>query len=197
VCFLHKEKLPQTQEAYDKLNSWFSLHNEHYQNVFNRLVKFFEYHNCSHKEDCANETIDRAARNRDADKVNESDHPLPYCLGVARFVRNEYHRCKFNLVKPSPDPPDPTPEGIKAIEEENTDEKFACMQKCFQELDLEERNLMIAYESTKGEIKKKLARAAMSLVMGISINALRLKVSKIRKRLNKCLEVCLQKTKAT
>lgn len=72
MCFLHKEKVPQTREAYDKLVSWFSLHNENYQNVFDRLVIFFEANKCSDAEECTKETLDRAARNRDADKWKKS-----------------------------------------------------------------------------------------------------------------------------
>ena len=196
MCFRHQKKEPQSQEAYDKLISWFSLHKENYQDVCDSLVMFFEANKCYHPEECTTETLDRVARNLEEHKVSVAVPPRPYCFGIARYVRSEYHRCKLNpLLLPEPGPASgKTPEEQK--EELNDQEKSeqkrqACMEGCLQKMKPDEHNLFMTYKKQKGQFKK-AARTFMALALGISPNALRQRVKRITNKLRKCYHQCLK-----
>ena len=65
--------------------------------------------------------------------------------------------------------------------------RLECMKKCLQALPPEERDLIVKNCNLDKKGKEEMARA-----LGLTINALRLRVFRIRTRLHQCREKCVR-----
>jgi DNA-directed RNA polymerase specialized sigma24 family protein len=65
-----------------------------------------------------------------------------------------------------------------------------CLERCLDELAPEDRSLVLAYE--EGEKQARIQnRRRLAAELGITINALRIKVYRLHQQLEKCIELCL------
>ena len=62
---------------------------EKYEDIRRRLVKFFEWNQCTGAEDLADQVLDRVAAKANSEEIQEVAN---YCFGVARFVCLEAHK---------------------------------------------------------------------------------------------------------
>ena len=70
------------------------------------------------------------------------------------------------------------------------DQKRACFDKCLQQLPQSDRDLVLFRVVDKGKVLD--ARRELAQSLGISLNALRVRVHRIRRDLEKCISSCLQ-----
>lgn len=168
-----------SQEAFDALLDWLESDREQagikYEQIRSRLIKVFTGRGCVDPEDLADETI-----NRVTSKLNEIQNEFTgdrarYFFGVANKVYMEYLRRK-----PLQPPPQVPPDRGRAELEHR------CLERCIAQLNPEDRNLLVRDYSQADR------RKAIADELGISLNALRIRVYRIRSALKECVEKCIQ-----
>ncbi|HEV8427526.1 MAG TPA: hypothetical protein VGQ41_06410 [Pyrinomonadaceae bacterium] len=172
-----------TKESFDALLAWLDANPDSaalkYEKIRTRLIKIFVCHGCIEAEDLADETIDRVARRLNDIVSTFSGEPTRYFFGVARKIQLEYFR-----TKPKPEPP---PSVDVQVEDERG---FECLEHCMEKLSPEHRELVLQYyeeeEGSKIDHRKHLAEQ-----LGIAVNALRIRVCRIRASLEECVQKCL------
>lgn len=156
---------------------------EKYETIRRKLIRLFEWRGCEFPEDLADETFDRVAR-----KMREGiplDNPMAYFYGVAHLIHKEEWRgvARKNKALDSgawpPSQPDEGPE----------DHRLACLKECLEQLPVDQRHLLLEYH--KGEDGNIRNRKRLADELGIPINALRIRVHRIRRKLEDCIESCL------
>ena len=156
-----------------------------YEVIRRKLIAFLDLRGAAHPETAADETVDRVAR-----KLQEGV-PIQalraYVFGVARRVLMESarrtHRDRVTqqtwvLLRREPGA------------DEETERRFACLEKCLGALSPEDRSLVEAYHGA-GASAGHDARAALAARFGISGAALRTRVYRLRNQLGACLAGCL------
>jgi len=149
-----------------------------------KLEKTFACRGCPCPEELKDETVQRVIRIiRNPEKnllENWVGDPIAQFYAVSHFVYLEYLRKPKNPRRPFPDPKEPV----------RSEEEYACLEQCMQELPPKERQLIAEYyqedKHAKIEFRKKLARRR-----GMELNALRIQACRIRKKLRKCISRCL------
>ena len=178
-------KDPPSKEAFEKLLRWLNsdrdVAGEKYEKIRRRLIHIFSCRSCPDSEDIADQTINVVASKIDWLIENYKGDPALYFYGVAKNIYRE-------IWKPKP-PPEPPPPPRDAAEFE---QRCSCLEQCMErQLDGAEREVVLRYqEKTKREKIK--VRKQIATELGISINALRIRVCHIHARLRPCIERCLR-----
>jgi DNA-directed RNA polymerase specialized sigma24 family protein len=174
-----------TQEKFTKFLEWLSpvteKAGEEYERLRFRLMTFFSRRRCRFPEELADETINRVVLKVEGDEI---ENKLAYCYGVARNIFLESLR------------KDKKHENIDEIqiEAENIEQDDSpyqdCLDECLEKLPNENRHLVLDYfsESKQAKIEK---HKEMSDALEISKTALRMKILRIKKKLQICVEKCL------
>jgi DNA-directed RNA polymerase specialized sigma24 family protein len=148
------------------------LAGEKYEAVRRMLTRYFEWRHCVLPEDCADETIDRVARRLAGGERIRTADPISYFRGVARNVWLEWRKQdarKQPMIIPS------AAEHPPHIE--------ACLERCLNTLPAEGRQLLEGYYLS--------GRSELIARLGITPNAVRLRVFKEKQRLRICMARCL------
>jgi DNA-directed RNA polymerase specialized sigma24 family protein len=164
-----------------------------YEQLRSRLVSLFEHRGCEHAEELADETLDRAARRLQqmGDEFVGND-PARFVYGVAWNVARESFRRRALL---------PLPEQWEArraeppAAEEDAEREQACLDRCLELFSAAERSLVLAY--FEGEKSARIERrSALAQELGITLNALRLKIHRLTGRLRDCVVQCVARGRA-
>ena len=147
-----------------------------------RLVGFFDMKGISDSTGAAVETLKRAAERL----VGGADVPQmeKYCLGIARNVAKEWWRRErrgeeafqrfiANLADDSADE-------VERIEH--------VLKPCFEHLKDAEQELLVAYCFVPEGLSRAEHRRQLADKLGVSVGALRIQVSRLRDRLEECVE---------
>lgn len=158
---------------------------EEYVLARRKVVRYFEYRKVVQAEDCADETFDRVARR--IQEGQQIENLMAYIFGVARMIYQEWLKTQpiidGNEVEPPPVPP-PRPEP-------DPDVRLICFDRCIEEIGVENRDLILGYY--EGEGREKIDnRLALAKKLGIPLNALRIRVHRIKRMLEECIANCLQ-----
>ncbi len=189
--FSRKREWVLTQDAFDGLLSSFDADRERageqYERLRRKLSKFFEWRGADDPVEQADETLSRVARKlAEGAEIQDLNQ---YCLGVARlllkeeFKHREQQQRAFRQL-PQNSHPAPTMDDTDEI-------RRRCFETCLQNLDAENRELLLAYyqdeKRAKIERRKELAAA-----LGIPLNALRIRAHRIRARLETAVRECVR-----
>jgi DNA-directed RNA polymerase specialized sigma24 family protein len=172
-----------TAEQFNKLLDWLDMDREaaayKYSLIQLRLVRFFAVRRCIDAEHLADRCINIvAAKNLEELGPPEGDRGL-YFLGVARYVHLEQVR----------DDRRPPPV-LAPIDPEPDLDLDMCLERCLDGLAPDDRSLVLEYE--EGEKQARIQnRRRLATELGITINALRIKVYRLHQQLEKCIERCL------
>lgn len=79
------------------------------------------------------------------------------------------------------------------IQENDIDERIECLNKCLNKLSAEERTIFIEYYASEKE-KKSDARKQIAARMNCEMNALHVRVFRLRSVLAKCIGKCMKKS---
>jgi DNA-directed RNA polymerase specialized sigma24 family protein len=158
---------------------------ERYEEIRRRLIRLFEWRLCDSPEDLADETINRVARQLRAGLVLRSD-PYAYFCGVARLLTLEEGRRevrKRRALELGERPPASHPE------EEEPDPRLEHLHHCLQVLSRDQQQLVLRYHQDEQRIQ---ARKQLCQELGIEMNALRIRVHRLRRKIETCIEERLQ-----
>jgi RNA polymerase sigma factor (sigma-70 family) len=194
-----RERWTLSKDALQRLLDWLDdgAHSDGqaYVEMRRRLRDYFDRKNCQTADDLADETLTRVARRLEEEGITRGDTPARYCYIVARFVFLEHLRATkahpmvaqvFDDIAPQPF----TPSAADAAESASARERlFACLEKCLAELDELNQRIITRYyigsERVKIDNRRDLAEN-----LGLSQNALTIRASRIRTRLEACVRRC-------
>jgi DNA-directed RNA polymerase specialized sigma24 family protein len=172
-----------SQEAFDALLDWLDSDRElagtKYEQIRSRLIKIFTGRACVDPEELADETINRVTSKLKEIQNEFTGDQARYFFGVANKVYLEYLRRKM------PQPPPPPPDSGRAELE------YRCLERCIERLSEEDRALLLKEYGAKGRTQAE-RRKVLAEELGISLNALRIRVYRIRVGLKECIEKCIQ-----
>jgi len=144
------------------------------------LIKFFDWRGASAPDDAADETLDRLAGK--LEEVDVVDVPA-FAHGIARLVLHEVQRDEARrgsldgLELAAPEKEDgPVPEPL-----------LRQLRQCLEGLPRENRDLLLAYYATGDGTGKIEGRQRLARKWGLSANALRSRVQRLRDRVESCL----------
>lgn len=183
-------------KSYGRLNAedfkafltWLSLDQEEaarrFEQLRQKLVRFFERGGCHIPEDLFHESVIRSGRKILERAVEPSVDPIAYCTGVARNVLKEYRRD----VKPYPLPEDvPSP----CVEPVWTEQELACLDECKLLLSEHDRNLVTRYYQYEG--REKIEDHKRMAAEEGGLRALRVKNHRIMNKLRVCVFECVSR----
>ncbi len=161
-----------------------------------KLVKFFEWRGCSMPDDLADESIYRVASQLGEGLVIQASQPRCYFYGVARNVLHEYWdsaRKEVGEIDGIGQTPhlsvDPDEVAEREAERSRRERLIDRIESCMNGMPGESRTILMEYFCRTGH-DKIVARNQMAQRMNISINALRLRVLRLKQDLRRCLDAC-------
>jgi RNA polymerase sigma factor (sigma-70 family) len=184
-----------TREAFDLLLASLDADRDHaarkYEIIRARLLKYFECRGCPLPEDLTDDTINRVARRLYEGRQIWSTEPTSYFYGVARNVLREYWASperEFATLDALPPLAHPHTETLRHQEAEgeqaHIERRLDWLADCLSQLPAESRALILDYyQGERGERIRH--RKQMAERLGIPQNALRIRVHRIRERLER------------
>jgi len=156
-----------------------------YIEIRDSIVRIFGWRHCADPEGMADEVFDRASRKAPELRKTFQGDPKLFCYGVANNLIREYQK-KIKSFVPIEDVDIAAdlPDEVAAANDELREE---CLSHCLQELSEEKRLLILSYYA-KEKRAKTIHRAELARELGISIEALRVRVLRIRLTLETCIE---------
>jgi DNA-directed RNA polymerase specialized sigma24 family protein len=180
-------KEPPSPEAFQKLLRWLNPDPEKagqkYEQIRLRLIRFLTSRGCWEAEDLVDQTFNVVASKIDwlIENYDKRD-PALYFYGVAKNLYWEW--LKRQTPPPSPPPPPDTDE---------IERKCACLDQCLkQEATPDERIWVLRYYA-KDKQERIRERKKIAEELGLSMNALRIKVYHFISRLRPCVEKCWER----
>lgn len=152
---------------------------ERYETVRSRLIRLFEWRGCSSPEDLADETINRVARRVVQGLELERPDPYAYFCGVAHLVHKEDIRREAKERRRESELPPPSQP------EEEPDARLDHLRHCLQILEAANQRLVLRYHQ---EDKRIQARKDLCRELGIEMNALRIRVHRLRRKIELCIQ---------
>ena len=182
-------------ERFDDLLAWLNpdreLAGSIYLDLRHSLLRIFAWNRCSDPEGMTDETFDRVARQAHTLRETYEGNPRLFFYGVANNLIKEYRKKIKSHV--SLEGVEPTQDAPQELEEETVERRRECLGKCLEKLPKEKRDLIVSYYSKEKQAKI-VHRAEMARKLGISIEALRVRMLRIRGGLEDCIERCLDES---
>jgi DNA-directed RNA polymerase specialized sigma24 family protein len=179
-----------THNAFTRLLSWLDdgidSNGERYLEMRRRLVTYFDRRNRPFADDLADETFNRIARTLETEHIVVRP-PARYCYVVARFVLLEDIRRGRRYIPVT----ERAAAGAVPLETHGDmkERRLACLDRCLDRLRPDQRALAIDYyrDAKRQRIDRRRSIAAR---LGITMNALTIRASRIRSVLETCVEDC-------
>lgn len=155
-----------------------------YEEIRRRLIRFFDWRGCEHSDELTDETINRVARQLAGDLSLRSD-PYAYFCGVARLVSLEYKRREARQDRMWTDqtllPGNPGGFGEAG---DDPDPRLDSLRHCLDALPAWQRELVLRYHRGEQRIQD---RKDLCRDLNIEMNALRIRVHRIRRKIENCV----------
>ena len=151
-----------------------------YGEIQSRLIRILLKKGCTDPEDCVAQAIDRVVPKAPSLKNTYEGNPLWYFIRFALNVHKEHlHRKEI--------PFETVPDSVIQPEVNLARE---CLRECLAHLAADQRDLVLDYHVNVKKAKIDLHRS-MAEELGLTTNALRLRVHRLRTGLEKCVLTCL------
>jgi DNA-directed RNA polymerase specialized sigma24 family protein len=184
-----------SKEDFEALLNWFSTNKEEagkeYEQIRDRLVNFFCFKGCADSQNLADETINRVTLKLTKLNLTQTENKISIFYGFAQNVYHEYRRQvskqEIQLITELP---------LANLQTENNqteDSQFRCLDLCLKKLSASERKLILTYYSKEKNEKINL-RKKIASSYGITLNALHVRVYRLKDKLRNCLEECENKS---
>jgi DNA-directed RNA polymerase specialized sigma24 family protein len=163
-----------------------------YESLRARLIKFFEWRNCERAEALTDIVFDRIVK-----KVTEGEQIQninAYAASVAQFVYKEDCRSRERRLQSIDDVPEigQLTDKDESFEAENDEAQMNCLEKCLAEFSGENRRLIVRYYDTD-ERTMIATRKRLADELEISLNVLRIRVCRLKAKLEDCTLKCCRK----
>jgi DNA-directed RNA polymerase specialized sigma24 family protein len=160
---------------------------ERYETIRRKLVRLFEWRGCTTPEDLTDETFNRVARRMAEGIELRSNDPYGYFCGVAHLVYKEVVRRSSREHRALESNDWPAAGGAEG--EEPSDRRLDCLRRCLDRLPREQRDLVLRYHQEQNHIH---SRQTLARELEIPLNALRIRVHRVRRKLEDCVDACLK-----
>jgi DNA-directed RNA polymerase specialized sigma24 family protein len=185
-----------SQYVFDRLLAWLDdgteSHGERYLEMRRRLVSYFDRRNRPATDELADETLNRVARTLEQGGVIATRPPARYCYIIAKFVlfedlRRERRHVALDETTISVD----RRSFVADLAEDYAlrEQRLDCLDRCLELLEPEQRKLIVEYYRDTGRQKIE-RRRALADRLGISMNALAIRASRIRDTLLTYMAEC-------
>lgn len=172
------------QTAFDRMLLWLNPDREKaalkYEAIRRRLVEIFAGRRFSDAERLADVTIDRVILKVERVADGWVGDPIYYFLAVAKKIILEASKPAPRALPP---PPEPDSEELERADK--------CLERCLGSLSEDDRRLILEYVSGDKHRRQEQGRK-----LGVTPNALRIRVYQIKKIIRPCVEDCLNKEAA-
>lgn len=188
-----------THSAFSRLLGWFGEDEggQKYEDLRRKLISYFDRRDCLSPDDLADETLDRVARRLEEAGSITNIEPAKFCFIKAREVLLEYWRKPERGQLELDDPKAHTPAarntsaaGNPSFQWEEKEKGLECLEECLRQLEPDDHALIIRYYYGEKRIKIENHRK-MASQLGISDKALGLRALRIRKKLEVCVNKCV------
>jgi DNA-directed RNA polymerase specialized sigma24 family protein len=153
-----------------------------------KLVDLFRWRGLPNPEYLTDETMNRVAR-----RLLEGELPrnvAHYAAGVARLVALEAERRAWQFIEYQSGETRPPAAEV----DPEAEARWQCFEHCMSELPRDARELMLRYEQGSGAARIE-ARRVLAAELGIPLNALRIRIHRMRVKLEGCLTECMARKK--
>ena len=185
-----------TQFAFGRLLEWLDdgadSHGETYLEMRRRLVAYFDRRNRTFPDELADETLNRIAKTLAQTGSIAVTPPARYCYVVARFVLLEDIRRKPRWLPVEVVRTEPTTYGPASVDGDDAtvrEQRLECLDRCLDKLKPEQRELAIEYYRDAKRVRID-RRRALATRLGITMNALGIRASRLRSSLEVCVDDC-------
>jgi DNA-directed RNA polymerase specialized sigma24 family protein len=191
-----------TQESFDRLLRQLDPDRERagerYEQIRQKLTKFFQWRGCASPEDYADRTMDRVARKvGEGAEIHAQDVYL-FFHGVAiNVLREHWKEAQKANVKSLEESPaaqnageNPTEVRERETEQGEREQKLECLDGCVQRLPAQQLTLITQYHQDQGGAKI-AKRNELAKQLKIPLNALRIRAFRIRSELETCVSECV------
>jgi DNA-directed RNA polymerase specialized sigma24 family protein len=194
-----REEPALTEVAFNRLLEWVDngvdSQGDTYIEMRRRLVSYFDRRNRRAADDLADETLNRIGRTLEKDGAIAITPPARYCYTVAKFVLLEDFRREHKQLRLDDKvwSSDVATAGARRLEPEDSletqEQRLECLERSLQRLNPNQRALVIEYyrDARRQKIER---RRDMAKRLGITMNALSIRVSRIRTALEASVEAC-------
>ncbi len=153
-----------------------------YERLRRTLVRFFEWRGAVSSEVCADEALDRLARKLEEETVVKD--VSSYAHGIARLVLLEQRRqpvfASLDGLSELSGAADGDPDDRQELDD---------LDRCLDAMDADSRSLLLRYYEGERRVKME-NRRRLAQTRGLSDNALRSRVQRLRDRLQACMARC-------
>ena len=194
---LLREEPKFTQHEFSRLLAWLDdgvdSQGETYLEMRRRLVSYFDRRNRRFADDLADETLNRIGRTLQKCGVIEITPPARYCYIVARFVLLEDIRRERQHIPVDegrmPALHAAAPAGASDEGSAKRQQRLDCLDRCLVRLKPDHRELVVEYyrDAKRQRIDRRRELAAR---LGITMNALGIRLCRIRSGLETCVGAC-------
>lgn len=169
-----------------------------YEEIRRALIRYLRFHGSHIPEDHADEAINVLAERIFENKPFDAANPLPHFFAAARNILRDYRKNRgkrplsLDELPASREPSrDPDEERLRQSEREQSEHQAYCLDRCLSDLPGEDRELIRRYYlELKAENAKR--RNEIAGESGRSVTALRVKVHRVRKKLERCCDHCMR-----
>jgi DNA-directed RNA polymerase specialized sigma24 family protein len=148
----------------------------HYELIRQKLITIFKCRGCTCPEDLADATFDRVSRKLPEIQASYSGEPARYFYGVAKKIYLEHRR----QVPEQPLSREYAPSDGPA--DQRVEHMLECIDLALSTLQEADRELILSYYSGTGQ-ERINARKALAQQLGLPLNALRLRMFRIRSQI--------------
>ena len=183
-------------DAFQRLLEWLdngkNSDGNRYVEIRKRLVSFFKRKDCLNPDELADETLNRVARRLSEESKIESETPADFCYITAKFIFLESLRNKDKQNIPLDEITENKLFSPVSDEQIVKEKKLNCLEKCVENLESSNREIICGYYYGEERIKIE-NRRALAKRFDISTNALSVRACRIREKLQDCMGKCLEK----
>src|SRR5689334_4150850 len=182
-----------TKDKFEQLLAWLDPEREQaairYEAIRISLIRILTWRGCNNAEDLADETINRVAEKVHLLRETYVGDPAIYFYAVAkRLAKEEQRRANSEVAISEGYYVARFPDETDAATEETL---YECLSACLRRAGEEKGRMILSYYS--GERNVKIAnRRALAEELGIPLNALRVRMHRIRGSLEKCIAKCVK-----
>lgn len=182
-----------TQDSFDQLLAWLDPDRERaaikYEAIRVSLIKILTWRGCNNGEDLADESINRVAEKVHLLRNTFVGDPAIYFYAVAkRLLKEEQRKAKsqvalsegFNI-----------PDFPRETDDPTDDILYDCLCSCLRNAGEQKKEMILSYYVGERHVKI-TNRKAMAARLGIPLNALRVRMHRIRAALERCIQNCVR-----